>query len=853
MLERRVQKRCMSGELGACIAEGCNDGPVRAARKGPRGTTHPPKVISPLWPQGFCDEHLRAGEGYLHPRCYTRMMRLYSKERHDLDGGDQDAHLNGADDMDVVPHDARVRLAAVAAPRPPTVTPHKKLKISYNEKRRPELRDAQPRDEYLQYASPSEIPGMLGIPLPDGRTLSNRKSVVVPEANATDPRRVALSVVPMAEASVQSYILALSHCPTCGTRGEVIITSRTMNGRGHVVFSLQCRALFTKANAAKNSANPPVTVCGTCWEADTISPGRAAPPHPSLLPAPQHATLLEVAGAILVGMTYKTYALHAMGTGRPAMNKTHWYTCAKVLYNAILAEFQAFRAAALKRLADRGSDSVWVTGDMGWSHRGHWAKEGTLVLFEAKTRQVLDVEVIVKERTRQRLVRDANTGAVTRVTTTTRPSSYKKTSAAMETTAWDNIMKRWYDDHPGTIEKLAGLVVDKDTKLKFHLTASLASMSPLLARRSLQYRYDPGHVKKSLVKQLTNTFTALKLPNRGNFRDNLIERIGKRFMRLVKEAEAAAPDGNEVAMSTYFLTRWTCTALHYSTEKCKATVCTGCNCALKTEYLKPGVGIHAEAVAALRVLQTHFASEVRSFVHGYNTCYAESLQRSRLKLLPKTRDRPQAYMALSFFHAMTSCEGRTDVMKRVYSRMHLHLADEHWERMTRMDSQIRNELLKKATPEARKADAKRKFGRVALRNQEKQETKDETEHKRRVVFESEATIEAGPSQPATTSGTQPGPRTRAETAKQLATAAKSSSKAARKPRVLLTQMSACIRFHSTANRKAEAPDSTEVVGEELCPTCSKSIATESKYTTCSTCGKEMAKTYVLRHMAAKHP
>ena len=64
--------------------------------------------------------------------------------------------------------------------------------------------------------------------------------------------------------------------------------------------------------------------------------------------------------------------------------------------------------------------------------------------------------------------------------------------------------------------------------------------------------YDPGHVKKNMVKQLQ------KICKQAQGYKDLPGRIGHWFMRTVKESEAKA-GGNKALMRAFFLDNWAAT------------------------------------------------------------------------------------------------------------------------------------------------------------------------------------------------------------------------------------------------------------------------------------------------------
>ena len=107
---------------------------------------------------------------------------------------------------------------------------------------------------------------------------------------------------------------------------------------------------------------------------------------------------------------------------------------------------------------------------------------------------------------------------------------------------------------------IKGIVMDKDTK-----NSLVWRMDPRTSVVSVYF--DPGHVKKNLVKQLK------KICKMARGYISLPERLGTHFMHLVKEAERACPDSMS-AMRAWFLERWAHTMEH----NCCGPGAKGCEC-----------------------------------------------------------------------------------------------------------------------------------------------------------------------------------------------------------------------------------------------------------------------------------
>jgi hypothetical protein len=128
-----------------------------------------------------------------------------------------------------------------------------------------------------------------------------------------------------------------------------------------------------------------------------------------------------------------------------------------------------------------------------------------------------------------------------------------------------------FADYIGVMAEIAAFCVDKDSS-----TTATLNGSALL--RNIRISYDPGHVKKSLVKQLKGIFRTRKAYR------NLAARMGSRAAwcsssrRAPEESETAWPD-NRSAMKSHFLQEISYLLDHYVLGKCDLTCSTGdCQC-----------------------------------------------------------------------------------------------------------------------------------------------------------------------------------------------------------------------------------------------------------------------------------
>ena len=181
--------------------------------------------------------------------------------------------------------------------------------------------------------------------------------------------------------------------------------------------------------------------------------------------------------------------------------------------------------------------------------------------------------------------------------------------------------------------------------------------------------YDPGHVKKNLVKQLK------KICKDAHGYKGLRTRIGKRFMGLVKQAEKEFPGANDVGLArAFFLEKWAFVMSHYCIGPCNE----GCPCGLKEKthaekvesknfFLDPETTKGAWVIAKIRVIVDTIARRVSEFVHGFNTCFSESIHRQRMVWTPKEIDywrswKGRCYLTVCWNHRMH--EAILDILER---------------------------------------------------------------------------------------------------------------------------------------------------------------------------------------------
>ena len=157
----------------------------------------------------------------------------------------------------------------------------------------------------------------------------------------------------------------------------------------------------------------------------------------------------------------------------------------------------------------------------------------------------------------------------------------------------------------------------------------------------------------------------------GSTLEGLALRMGRWFMSLVKHCENEHK-GDIDAMQTEFLRLWKYTIPHYQVSPCLP----GCPCAflhdelkvdndddnglfsdlklpelpvleVKTQssakiasgrlYLDKTFAQHARALKGMQIICDHIRDKVKHYLHGYNTCFAESMHNKRCKWTNKRK------------------------------------------------------------------------------------------------------------------------------------------------------------------------------------------------------------------------
>lgn len=158
---------------------------------------------------------------------------------------------------------------------------------------------------------------------------------------------------------------------------------------------------------------------------------------------------------------------------------------------------------------------------------------------------------------------------------------------------------------------------------------------------TLKIYYDPGHVKKSFTSQLRDLFGT-----RVDF-TGIAGRMGRRFMRLIKEAEAKHP-GNMPLMKVWFSTQMSAFLQHYTSLQC-GKHCSQGSCKYREgqpskghekgyKFLQTGLVAHQKKMIEVQEIVSKILSRQDEFIHGYNTCGGESIHNVRCMVAPKDKN-----------------------------------------------------------------------------------------------------------------------------------------------------------------------------------------------------------------------
>jgi hypothetical protein len=230
-----------------------------------------------------------------------------------------------------------------------------------------------------------------------------------------------------------------------------------------------------------------------------------------------------------------------------AMESSMWFRLAPKVWKAVRVTFDR-SALEVQNIIKALPDWSMVV-DAGWSNRGFAAQHCSLPIVWYENQMVVMHEVLSKPTKRKGKV--------------IRPGNYPKgSSGAMEAEGLRRVLRHLHAI--GLLQTAKNVILDKDSG-----ATKVILEDPNCSH--IQIRYDPGHIKKSLVGQL------LKLFGEQTRYTCLAHRVGSWFMSLLKQAEAKYPNGEaqEAERQSYFVELWNHVPTHFATAPCLP----GCPCA----------------------------------------------------------------------------------------------------------------------------------------------------------------------------------------------------------------------------------------------------------------------------------
>jgi hypothetical protein len=175
-----------------------------------------------------------------------------------------------------------------------------------------------------------------------------------------------------------------------------------------------------------------------------------------------------------------------------SMENSMWYRIQPKIWDAVKLEF----GTSAKRVQAMIEESKqWtLVADTGWSSRGWTAMHGSLPIIWYEQQLIVLHEVESKPITREgKTIIPGNYEGKFYILTITTCILFIGSSGGMEAAALRDCLKKL--EGLGLLQFCQNIVMDKDSK-------SGKVIKELPECRHITIRYDPGHVKKSIVKQL---------------------------------------------------------------------------------------------------------------------------------------------------------------------------------------------------------------------------------------------------------------------------------------------------------------------------------------------------------------
>lgn len=285
--------------------------------------------------------------------------------------------------------------------------------------------------------------------------------------------------------------------------------------------------------------------CVQCGARKTITNSNEKPIRPSGMSTRgkgvKQINLETVASASYSSLTYGKYSKYEGTRGINPINRSSFYRMSELIWEHAEAIAVKSFDEVCTILKERGEKLVCCV-DCGWAKRGWTSTQGAYVVWEATTQKVLKVITLETERS---LIRGESEYIV-------REGNYEGSSGGMEVKALGQFLD-WMKDRE-LLENVATIVMDKDSSAPVYIKNREDC-------RHIEVKFDPGHVKKSLQKQLITLF------GQGKKYEKLPQRIASWFMRVLKNSEKLYPN-DRVAMCKEFLRQWSFTYEHYTRAVC---------------------------------------------------------------------------------------------------------------------------------------------------------------------------------------------------------------------------------------------------------------------------------------------
>ena len=249
--------------------------------------------------------------------------------------------------------------------------------------------------------------------------------------------------------------------------GKLRCTSKPEYRGVRVSFSAQCIAVPEHIHTFANDTDHKI---------QTRNTGKGRPDKRTGI---HNINQLKVLAHTFAGQDYESVRLADTIMLGHSMNKKQWYDHQNRVWEAVTIEFEISAERVQAMIKESGE---WIMEeDMGWSNTGWAAYHGSLPLVWHGKKLIVLHEVLSKDFVREGQV--------------STQGNYKGSSGGMEGHALRNIVRTLHSK--GLLQLATDCVMDKDSTASKIFKEEFATWC-----QHLKIRYDPGHVKKSLINNL---------------------------------------------------------------------------------------------------------------------------------------------------------------------------------------------------------------------------------------------------------------------------------------------------------------------------------------------------------------